>query len=170
VNCHIPEPKCRCVHLELKGPDHNLRVRQIKVLGEMDGENIYLPVKKSAVDLQQENCETETLRVFRMLTSQVKILILILFVCLFMVFNATCNNISVILWQSVLLVEETCCKSLTDFITWCCIEYTSPWTEFELRTLVVIGTDCTCSCKSNYHTISTTTASNFIDIMDNSSI
>ena len=25
-----------------------------------------------------------------------------------MVFNATCNNISVISWQSVLLVEETC--------------------------------------------------------------
>jgi hypothetical protein len=43
-----------------------------------------------------------------------------------MVFNATFNNISVILWQSVLLVEETggpeenhqtCRKSLTNFIT-----------------------------------------------------
>jgi hypothetical protein len=31
------------------------------------------------------------------------------------------------------------------------------WAEFELTTLVVIGTDCTCSCKSNYHTITTTT-------------
>jgi len=29
---------------------------------------------------------------------------------------------------------------------------------FELTTLVVIGTDCTCSCKFNYHTITTTTA------------
>ena len=29
---------------------------------------------------------------------------------------------------------------------------------FELTTLVVIGTDCTDSYKSNYHTISTTTA------------
>ena len=29
---------------------------------------------------------------------------------------------------------------------------------FELTTLVVIGTDCTGSCKSNYHTITTTTA------------
>jgi hypothetical protein len=27
------------------------------------------------------------------------------------------------------------------------------WVGFELTTLVVIGTDCTCSCKSNYHTI-----------------
>ena len=29
---------------------------------------------------------------------------------------------------------------------------------FELTTLVVIGTDCTGSCKSNHHTITTTTA------------
>ena len=32
------------------------------------------------------------------------------------------------------------------------------WVEFELTTLVVIGTDCIGSCKSNYHTITTTTA------------
>ena len=44
-------------------------------------------------------------------------------------------------------------KSLTNFITICCIEYTSPWTGFELTTLVVIG-----SC-NKYHTITTTTAS-----------
>ena len=30
------------------------------------------------------------------------------------------------------------------------------------HTLVVIGTDCTGSCKSNYHTIMTTTAPQFI--------
>jgi hypothetical protein len=29
---------------------------------------------------------------------------------------------------------------------------------FELATLVAIGTDCICSCKSNYHTITTTAA------------
>jgi len=43
-----------------------------------------------------------------------------------MVFNTTFNNVSVILWLSVLLVEETgiprkkpqnCYKSLTNFIT-----------------------------------------------------
>jgi hypothetical protein len=39
-----------------------------------------------------------------------------------MVINATFNNISVILWRSVLLVEEngeqpTCRKSLENFIT-----------------------------------------------------
>ena len=32
------------------------------------------------------------------------------------------------------------------------------WTGFEFTTLVVIGTDCIGSCKSNYHTITTTTS------------
>ena len=31
------------------------------------------------------------------------------------------------------------------------------WAGFELTTLVVIGSDCTGSCKSNYHMITTTT-------------
>jgi hypothetical protein len=53
-------------------------------------------------------------------------------------------------------------SQVTDkFITLCCIEYTSPWTGFKLTTLVVMGTDCTGSYKSNYHTIRTTTAPNF---------
>jgi hypothetical protein len=33
--------------------------------------------------------------------------------------------------------------------------YTSPWSRFQLTTLVVICTDCIGSCKSNYHTITT---------------
>jgi hypothetical protein len=69
-------------------------------------------------------------------------------VCL-MVFNATFNNISVILWQSVLLVEET-----TDKL-YHIIFYTSPWAGVEPTTSVVIGTDCIGGCKSNYHTITT---------------
>jgi hypothetical protein len=36
--------------------------------------------------------------------------------------------------------------------------YTSPWSEFELATSVVIGTDCIGSCKSKYHTITATMA------------
>jgi hypothetical protein len=36
--------------------------------------------------------------------------------------------------------------------------YTSLWSRFELTTSVVIGTDCTGSCKSNYHMITTMTA------------
>jgi hypothetical protein len=75
------------------------------------------------------------------------------------VFNTTFNNISVVSWRSVLLVGETgstprkhqiCRKSLTNFTTQCCIEYTSPWAEFKLTTLVVIGTDCTCSLPYDY--------------------
>ena len=31
------------------------------------------------------------------------------------------------------------------------------WAGFELKTLVVVGTDCIGSCKSNYHAITTTT-------------
>ena len=54
--------------------------------------------------------------------------------------------------------QPTCCKSLTNFITWCCIKYTSPWTGFEITTLVAIGKDCTSNCKSNYHKIKTTMA------------
>ena len=42
-----------------------------------------------------------------------------------------------------------------NFITLCCIGYTSPLAGFELTTLVVICTDCTGSCKSNYHTTMT---------------
>jgi hypothetical protein len=42
--------------------------------------------------------------------------------------------------------------------------YTSPWSRFEL-TSVAIDTDCIGSCKSNYHTITTTTDS--IDIRNN---
>jgi len=53
---------------------------------------------------------------------------------------------------------STCHRSLANFITLCCFEYTSPWTGFELTTLVLIGSDCTSSCKFNYHTITTTKA------------
>ena len=47
-------------------------------------------------------------------------------------------------------------KSLTNFITQCCIEYILPRAGVKLTTLVVIDTDCTGSCKSNYHTFTTT--------------
>ena len=40
------------------------------------------------------------------------------------------------------------------------------WAEFKLTTLEVIGTDCIGSCKSNYHTIMTTTTAQAIWISD----
>ena len=38
------------------------------------------------------------------------------------------------------------------------VDLTMNGTGFKLTTLVMISTDCTGSCKSNYHTITTTTA------------
>ena len=52
----------------------------------------------------------------------------------------------------------SCHKSLTIFFTQYCIECTSPWAGFELTTVVVIGTESTGGCKSNYHMMTTTTA------------
>jgi hypothetical protein len=86
-------------------------------------------------------------------------------------FNATFNNISVISWWSVLLVEVTEVTGenhrpvASHWQTWShnvkCIEYTSPWVGFELTTLVMIGTDCTDSCKLNFHLITTLTAPSY---------
>jgi hypothetical protein len=59
-------------------------------------------------------------------------------------------------WWSTHRKPPTCCKSLNKFIK-CCTEYTLSWAWFELTTLVAIGTDCTVSCKSKYHTITTVT-------------
>ena len=80
----------------------------------------------------------------------------VLFVCL-MVFNATFNNISVISRRSALLVETTDLSQVADKLYHIML-YTSPWSRFELTTSVVICTDCIGSSKSNYHTITTTTA------------
>jgi hypothetical protein len=85
-------------------------------------------------------------------------------------FNATFNNTSVILWWSVLLVEETEVPGINhrpaashwQTLSHSCIECTSPWTGLELTTLVVICTDCIDSCK--YHTI-TTIATNMYNVI-----
>ena len=96
-----------------------------------------------------------------------------------MVFNDTFNNISVTSWRSVFLVEETGVPWKNHWPVashWQTlshnavnIEYTSPWVGFDLTMLVEIDTDCihVGSCKSNYHTIITTTAPVHINISDN---
>ena len=79
----------------------------------------------------------------------------------FMAFNATFNNISVISWRSVLSVEETRdpgenhLPAASHWQTWSHnVESSTPC--HELTALVVIVTDCTGSCNSNYHTTMTT--------------
>ena len=84
-----------------------------------------------------------------------------------MVFNATFNNISVISWWSVLLVEETGVPvkipkaSANQLHNIMLNREHLAMIGFELTTSVVIGTDCMGSCKNNYYTIKTTTGPNF---------
>lgn len=59
------------VRLELKGPDNSLRLRQVRVLGEIEGEPLRQDRQHSATTIQQRNTEAETLKVFRLITSQV---------------------------------------------------------------------------------------------------
>ena len=72
----------------------------------------------------------------------------------FILFKATSNNISVISWRSVLLVDETGGPRENHWPV-----ASNCQTRFELTTSVVIGTDYIGSCKSNYHTITATMAS-----------
>jgi hypothetical protein len=61
-----------------------------------------------------------------------------------MVFNATFNNISVISWRSVLLLEETGVPGENHRpVTIMLYQVHLIWLGFDLTTLVVIGTDCT---------------------------
>jgi hypothetical protein len=73
--------------------------------------------------------------------------------------NTTLSNISAISWQSVLLVKETEVpreyhrpveshwQALSHNVV---LSTSSPWTVFNLITLVVIGTDCAGSCRTTW--------------------
>ena len=81
-----------------------------------------------------------------------------------MVFNATYNNISVISWRPVLLVEEAWITGEKHVLSqvidklYHIMLYFSPSSRFELTISMVICTDSIGSCESNYHTITTTMA------------
>nr|XP_022909947.1 E3 ubiquitin-protein ligase MYCBP2 isoform X2 [Onthophagus taurus] len=71
ITCSIPVSDHSVIKIELKGVDNTVRLRQICVLGEIDSEPIKIGKQYSATTIQQRNCEAETLRVFRLITSQV---------------------------------------------------------------------------------------------------
>ncbi|EPY82786.1 hypothetical protein CB1_000626007 [Camelus ferus] len=70
VTSELPGGDNHIIKIELKGPENTLRVRQVKVLGWKDGESTKIAGQISASVAQQRNCEAETLRVFRLITSQ----------------------------------------------------------------------------------------------------
>ncbi|XP_033112056.1 E3 ubiquitin-protein ligase MYCBP2-like [Anneissia japonica] len=70
ISCDLMNLDLTFVKITLKGPDNHVRVRQVKFLGYQEGTSINLG-QVSALVAQQKNCEAETLRVFRLLTSQV---------------------------------------------------------------------------------------------------
>lgn len=61
----------KTIRVDLKGPDNTLRVRQIKVLG-CDLSKQRESVKSDAsFNIARRKCENETLRIFRLLSSEV---------------------------------------------------------------------------------------------------
>ena len=66
--------------------------------------------------------------------------------------------------RSTRIKLQTCRKSLTNFITYGNVVSSEPRHELGLNSqflvVILIGNDCTVSCKSNCHTITTITAPN----------
>jgi hypothetical protein len=117
-----------------------------------------LPIEQNII-IKGKSCSIRVklnifLKIWLLNVQNVRFIVLILLFVRLMVFNATFNNISVISWQSVLLVEET---GVTDKLYHIML-YTLPCSRLEHTTSVMIGTDCIGRCKSNYHTIAATTA------------
>ncbi|XP_030378381.1 E3 ubiquitin-protein ligase highwire [Scaptodrosophila lebanonensis] len=90
ISAKINDESCTHFRLEFHGPENTLRVRQIKLLGfpsslsaagyscdDQAGEHPGMPTHKHnlklahATRIQQQICESETLRVFRLITGQV---------------------------------------------------------------------------------------------------
>ena len=71
VTCFLTDSDHQSLRVEIKGPDNNVRLRQVKLVGKSnDFPSPYLPNRGDSQRIQQSNCEVETLRVFRLITSQ----------------------------------------------------------------------------------------------------
>ena len=72
VTCFLTDSDHQLLRIEMKGPDNTVRLRQVKLIGKSnDFPSPYLPNRADSQRIQQSNCEVETLRVFRLITSQV---------------------------------------------------------------------------------------------------
>jgi len=72
LTCFLADSDNHLLAVEIKGPDNTVRLRQIKLIGKAnDFPSPYLPNRADSQRIQQANCETETLRVFRLITGQV---------------------------------------------------------------------------------------------------
>ena len=81
-------------------------------------------------------------------------LLIFIFQFFLVVFQLQCTSIS----SQLVLLEETRVFGENHWPATSNWQTLSHLTISSLRTLVVIGIECTGSCKSNYHTITTTTA------------
>lgn len=84
----VPVTEAECTHyrLEFRGPEATLRVRQLKLFGysvEDKAAQLKQNIKSTSANyIQQKNCEAETLRVFRLLTGQVRDKLPHAFICI----------------------------------------------------------------------------------------
>ena len=69
MTCFIDNDLHNYIKIEAKGPDNTLRLRQVKGLGYIEAPMQFKQLRPHTI--QQKNCEAETLRVFRLITSQV---------------------------------------------------------------------------------------------------
>ena len=87
-----------------------------------------------------------------------------------MMLSATFNNFQFYWWRKPKDPEKTTdLPQVTDNFYHIML-YTSPWGGVEPTTSLMIGTDCIGSCKSNYHSIITTTATFLFKFMHTCSI
>ncbi|KAJ6639219.1 E3 ubiquitin-protein ligase highwire [Pseudolycoriella hygida] len=75
ISTTIQDDSCTHFRIEFRGSENTLRVRQIKLLGVPalldEIHQRHNPKLTNAFQIQQRNCEAETLRVFRLITAQV---------------------------------------------------------------------------------------------------